>query len=34
MFTFTHSLPDMQLDKARTALVLTDMQNEIGRAHV
>jgi nicotinamidase-related amidase len=28
MFTFTHRNPEMQLDKSRTALVLTDIQNE------
>src|SRR6201996_843303 len=28
MFTFTHHNPEMQLDKPRTALVLTDIQNE------
>jgi nicotinamidase-related amidase len=28
MFKFTHRIPDMQLDKPHTALVLTDMQNE------
>jgi nicotinamidase-related amidase len=28
MFTFTHRNPEMQLDKAHTALVLADIQNE------
>src|ERR1700743_3272008 len=27
-FKFTHRNPDMQIDKARTALVVTDLQNE------
>ncbi len=27
-FTFTHRNPEMQIDKSRTALVVTDMQNE------
>lgn len=28
MFTFTHRNPEMQLEKGRTAVVLTDIQNE------
>ena len=31
MFKFTHRNPEMQIDKPRTALVFTDLQNEFLR---